>query len=911
MTLDPTPPHGSRLASGARIGPYEVLDPLGSGGMGQVHRARDTRLNRTVAIKALHAIVAADPERVARFEREAQLLASLNHPNIAAIHGLEQVDGTAYLVLEFVDGRPLSDYLASAGRLPVSEAVALARQVAEALAASHERGIIHRDLKPGNLMVTPDGQVKVLDFGLGKMIEAEASGASDPHAAAHSPTMTLGATQAGMLLGTAAYMSPEQAKGRPADRRSDVWAFGCVLYELLTGRRAFDGEDITETLAAIVRGEPDWSLLPADVPPALRTLLQRCLARSRAERLPDMSVVRFLLLESSILAPAPAATAPNPPAADGRSLQARVAVGLVIAAILATAGVMRLFGPAAAPPAPAAVRLAVPLPDDVRIATTNLMPLAISPDGAVLVFAGQPAHGNVQLFVRPIGAEDSTPLPGTEEASMPFFSPDSRWIGFFAQGRLKKIAVTGSGLQVLAEDAPDGRGGSWGVDGHIYFTPTNTTGLFRVPASGGDAVELTRRDPARGEISHRWPHLLPDGDTLLFTIWTGPGQDERTIVAQSLSSGERRALVTGGDTPRYVAGHLLYTRTDRLFAVPWQPSQRDVAGAVPLEAAEQVRVENEGGGALAISETGVLVFLKGAAARYAHRLVWVDRAGQVTPVPAPERNYESVALSPDGRLAMVQVMDATASLWVYDFSRDTLTPFPTPGSSQAPTWTPDGRRVIYRGTRAGQRDLYMKSADGTGEEERLTDHRDSALTPTDISGDGAWVLFSGIGARARSEMGVWTLRLDGDRAPRPLTNTAAREGNGQLSPNGRWMAIQSALTGRMEIYVRPFPGGGASQLVSTDGGTEPLWSRDGRELFYVSGDQLLAVDVSAGATFSAGRPRVIARGRYRPSANTNTPYSVAADGRFLRVQQSASDHPPTRIEVVLHWSPVPRGQAAR
>ena len=865
--------------------------------MGEVYRARDTRLNRTVAIKALHAIVAHDPERVARFEREAQLLASLNHPHIAAIHGIEESGDAKYLVLEFVDGRTLADLIRESGAMPVDDALRIARQIADALAASHERGIIHRDLKPGNVMLTDGGQVKILDFGLGKAIEGDgARGATA--SAEQSPTMTLAATQAGLILGTAGYMSPEQAKGRAADKRSDVWAFGCVLFELFTGRRAFEGEDITETLAAIVRGEPEWRALPAGVPPAIRTLIERCLIKNRSERLADMSVVRFLLSEPSVLT-VPSTTSITPVPAHRGSIRWPLAAGLAAVAVLVTIGITQALAPESTTAGSTnAPHLTIALPDGVEMANTNLMPVAVSPDGQTVAFVGRRA-GTPLLFVRTLSNPDVTALAGTDNAHSPFFSPDGQWIAFFAQGRLKKIAVTGAGLQVLSDGAINARGGTWGIDGRIYFAPINISGLVSVSASGGATTEVTRLDRAQGEISHRWPRALADGRTLLFTIWTGPGHDERKIVAQSISNGERRVLVTGGDTAVYFADHLLYTRLDSLFAVPWHPSQGDLGGAVPARMPQHPRVENEGAGAYALSESGTLVYVDGGEARYAQRLVWIDRSGAIVPLPLPERDYESVTISPDGRRAVVQIMEGTASLWMVDFARNTLTPFVTGASSQSPVWTANGQRVIYRGTRAGTRNLYWKAADGTGTEERLTTKENVTQTADSVSPDGAWLVFY-------DTDGIFGLPLAGDRTPKTLVRTGAADTAASVAPNGKWMAYQSNTSGRWEIYVQPFPEPGPSQLVSTNGGAEPLWSLDGRELFYVNGDTLMAVNVSFTPTFAAGQPRVLHHGRYRASANGNTPYAVAADGRFLRVQQVQPDRAITQLQVVLNWRPTAR-----
>jgi serine/threonine-protein kinase len=892
------------IGPGVRIGSCEILESLGAGGMGQVYRAKDTRLNRIVAVKAMHDLFAQHPERVARFEREAQLLASLNHPNIAAIHGVEEAQGSTYLVLEFVDGRPLSEILQS-GAMPVPEALALAKQIADALAAAHERGIIHRDLKPGNVMVTADGKVKLLDFGLGKAIEGDPSGVADPGGPpANSPTMTMAATQAGIILGTAGYMSPEQAKGRPADKRSDVWAFGCVLYEMLTGRRAFDGEDITEILAAIVRGEPDWSALPASLPPRLQDLLRRCLVKSRADRIADMSVVQFVLGERETTTAGPAtATGPLPVSTPNRpGASWALTAALVAIAVAATAGIMSLL-PTAAPvessSASGVVRAALPLPEGDEVGTTNLVPLDISPDGTTLVYVGL-RQSRQQLFVRSLSDTTVKPLDGTEGAMAPFFSPDGRWIGFFAQGKLKKAAVGGTAVETLA-DARDHRGGSWGEDGNIYFAQTNISGIVKVPAAGGDVTVVTTPDRAKGEISHRWPQALTRDGVLLYSTWTGPGQDEQHIARFDLKTGAPHILARGGARARYVSsGHLVYFRTGNLLALPWTPSQTDTQAAVPTPLTETPRLENEGGTAFAVSSTGTLAYLQGDPRGSAHRVVWVDRSGKVEPLPLPEHDYNNVVLSPDGTRALLNYEEGTTGIWVYDFARSTVTPLVTTGgSSQAPVWTPDGKFVIYRGTRTGSRNLYMKAADGTGGEIRVTDKAEVVHSPTAVTPNGEWVIYNEGAQGAAGTAGIWKVQVHGDRTPQLVQEGAQ---NGQLSPDGKWLVYVTRLSGPAELYVQPFPGPGPRQQVATGIGLYHVWSKDGRQLFYSLPGQTMAVDINAsGSEMKIGTPRLLYEGRFRPGINANSGYDVAKDGRFLRIQQVSPDRPATQVELALNW----------
>jgi serine/threonine-protein kinase len=591
---------------------------------------------------------------------------------------------------------------------------------------------------------------------------------------------------------------------------------------------------------------------------------------------------------------------------------------------------MRVLTSASAAPqqkAAGVTRLSVALPENDEVMETNRGPLALSPDGSMLAFVGR-HEGVQQLYLRRLTEPEPVPLPGTEGAVSPFFSPDGQWIAFFAQSKLKRIAVGGAALQIITI-ASDPRGGAWGSDGNIYFAATNMSGISKVPAAGGAVAALTTLDSDKGEISHRWPQVLPDGKSLIFTIWTGPGNDERRIVSLSLATGERHDLVPGGDSPRYlpaggvrggggangagaadVGGLLLYARMDNLFAIPWRPSVTDLSGAVPVTLPEHPRLENEGSSAYDTSPAGTLVYLPGGGARYLQRIVWTDRTGRTEPLPLPERDYGSAALSPDGRRAAVQVTEGTIGIWIYDFERQTFTPFPTgPGSSQAPVWMPDGSRILYRGTRSGQRDIYAKPSDGTGDEVRLTAGIGRALTPTSISPDGHWLVFSGLSGMSGGESMIWRLRLDGaaqpgtDAKPEPmLPLSTARVNDGQISPDGRSMAYASDISGRMETYVMPFPGPGASQQVSVDGGYEPLWAHDGRSLFFQNGNVLVGVDVTQGVPPRFGRPRPLYEGRYRKSPNGNTPWSLSPDShRFLRIQQAQPDQPINRIDVVLGW----------
>jgi len=925
------------LNPGTRLGSYEIVGPLGAGGMGEVYRATDSHLKRSVAIKVLPASMAADADRLMRFQREAEVLAALNHPNIAAIYGLEKFQEktsgvfsegavtektpdvfSCALVMELVEGQDLSELIASSPGLktrppsgiPLADALAIAKQIADALEAAHEQGIVHRDLKPQNIKVRVDGTVKVLDFGLAKAMDRtldSGPGTLDPK---NSPTMTARATQMGMILGTAAYMSPEQAKGRAVDKRADIWAFGVVLHEMLTGQRCFKGDDISETLAAVLRDTPDFAALPAATPLRLRRLLERCLERDIRMRLRDIGEARVEIAKIESGAPELGMSAVgSAPAVEMSSKQSRrwLAAGVALGAVAAVVvmSTARWANPAAPPASDAVTQVSMALPDGDEVGGVHLSPLDIAADGSRVVYVGL-RGGKTQVFVRALGERTAKALDGTDGAAMPFFSPDGQWIAFFAGGKLKKVSVGGAAVQDIV-DAPQPRGGDWARDGYIYFAPSGLGGIWRAPEGGGAATEVTSRDAAIGEISHRWPHVVDGSNTLLFSSWIGPGNDEQDIAIQTIGEKTHHVLAKGGNAPRYDAsnGLLLYFRLGELFAVPWRPGQADIGNAVPVALSQQIRSigVNEGSGGFSMSEGGTLAYIAGERSRNAMRLVWVDRAGKVEIARVPERDYENVTISPDGTRAIVQIRDGITALWMYDLARGTLTPIgSSPGSSQAPVWTSDGARVIYRGTRAGFRNIFWRSADGSGAEERLVTKPDVTQSPTSASPDGHWLVFSENSAQEFDGVGIWKLRLDGDHTPTRVFQTPGGESDGQISPDGKWIAYMVPVASRQEIYVSPFPGPGPRRAVSTDGGTEPLWSRDGRELFYQNGTKLMSAAVTTGAVFSASAPRLIHEGRFRRASNGNTSWSTTRDGaRFLRIQPVEPEQPVTRIDLVLNF----------
>jgi serine/threonine-protein kinase len=693
-------------------------------------------------------------------------------------------------------------------------------------------------------------------------------------------------------------MSPEQAKGRDADKRSDVWAFGCILFEMLSGRRAFQGEDVSDTLASILRGEPDWAALPANLPPATRILLERCLVKDRARRISDMSTVKFLLDDAGAIGTMAESRA-GATARGRRSMPWAAALAGVLAGAAVTAAIMMNLDRATAPGSPqAAQRLSVPLPFGAVLEDKDIVPIAISPDGVHIAFSAL-ADGKVLLYQRALHEVESKPLAGTEGAQSPFFSSDGKWIGFFANSQLKKVALGGGALQVLCP-APFGRGGTWGDNGEIYFAATNVTGIWRVSQDGGTATPLTQLDRERGEVSHRWPQALPGNLGLIFTVWTGPGPDEKAVVFRS-SSGERHIVVRGGDRGRFVApGYLVYARGDALMAIPFDPAQPATSSAAPTPLPGSVPGDAAEGAGFEVSAAGILAALPAGPNRLARRLVWVDEAGRADPLPLPQQQFEHVSVSPDGTRAVVQILEGVVNLWMYDFSRGALTPFVKAGSStQAPVWTPDSRYVIYRGTRNGWRNLFRKAADGSGGEERLTTKEGVNQTPQSVSPDGKWLVFAEVGGSTGQDL--FRVTLDGKHTVEPLLVGPGEDRSGVVSPNGSVMAYVAADSGREEVYVRPFPGPGPRIPVSQDGGIEPLWSADGRRLFFVSGNRFMAADVTSAPSPRASVPRQLYQGWFQFSPNGATPFGLGPDGRVLRVQLVQPDPPVTRVDLVLNW----------
>ena len=905
------------IQSGTHLGPYEIISAIGAGGMGEVYRARDPKLGRDVAIKVLPEAFARDAERMARFQREAKVLASLSHPNIATIYGLEDSGPTRALVMELVEGPTLADRI-KGGPIPVDEAVRIARQIADALEYAHERGIIHRDLKPANVKVTNDDAVKVLDFGLAKALEGDPSSID----ISTSPTISRMATQQGVLLGTAAYMSPEQAKAKSVDRRADIWAFGCVLYEMLTGKQTFTGETVTDTLASIIKEEPDWKLLPAATPMRVRVLLQRSLQKDSKQRLRDIGDARISLDEVLSGAPdlAPVSRAEVAVPLWGRALPWAALAGCLGMALVALAFVHFREKPAA-PSEP--MRLEISVHEKMTFTTNTAFAFALSPDGHQLAFLGSGSDGVQRIWVRAMDSLEARPLLGSESPSGPpfFWSPDSRYIAFDAGGKLKKIPIAGGPAETVCDVTSLVVGGSWNTDGIIIFG-TGRDGVMRVSAAGGSASRLTVLDPSRQESRHVLPWFFPDGRHFIYKrVSSVPGNSgvyvgsldakpEEQPSKPLLSSEYGAAYASSTDAD---SGQLIFVRDGVLLAQPFDTHHLELVGEPTTLA--------EGLGAFldfaffSVSTTGVLVYQAGGGASM--QLAWYDQQGKAlgTAGEASE-TFFSLHLSPDGTRAAVSRITAqerTPAVWLFDFSRGTSARF-TFGSAFAEdaVWSPDGSSIIFNSNREGHYDLYQKPASGATDEELLLRSEVNKI-PTSWSHDGRFLLYGANDSKTKNKL--WVLPLGGDKKPFPFLRTEFNELDGDFSPDGRWVAYSSDESGRREIYVRPFSpdsngtasGSGGKWLISNGGGVHSRWRGDGRELYYLAQDgKLMAVEVTTNPVFQAGIPRVLFQTPSMPaigdvSEHSDPRWDVTGDGKrflFLAAPLQSTQAPFT---LVLNW----------
>jgi Tol biopolymer transport system component len=857
------------LSPGTTLGAYQISHAIGAGGMGEVYQAHDTKLGRDVAIKVLPEAFALDPDRVSRFQREAKMLAALNHPNIATIYGLEHSCGAHFLIMELVPGETLAQQVKVAS-LPVEEALKIAVQIAEALEAAHERGIIHRDLKPANVKVTSEGQVKVLDFGLAKAFTGETASSN----LSDSPTLSMAATMQGVILGTAAYMSPEQARGKHVDKRTDLWAFGCVLYELLTGKQAFQGEDVTDILAAVVRAEPDWQALPSATPSQIRDLLRRCLQKDKTLRLRDAGDARIEIYEALTAPATPEATSAAAPARGSRTRLAWPAVTGVLA-LIAIAFAIGFVLRAPKPPQPLpAVHLSAEIGADLSLYTTLGPAAVLSPDGTRLVFVASGTDQKQRIYIRSLDHLQSTGLTGTENGRDPFFSPDGQWIGFFANGKLKKINVQG-GATITLCDVSDDRGGSWSQDGTIVFAKDAVSALSKVSEAGGTPESLTSLDKQAGEATQRWPQFLPGGNAILFTSSTTGGTranfEDAEIVVYSMSSGRRRTVQRGGFYARYVpSGHVVYMHEGTLFVIPFDLQQLEVIGQ-PRPILEGVVASTATAGAqLAFSDTGNFVYVAGRAGIQNVSIYWMDREGKFTPLRETPGDCYYPAFSPDGKQLALEIFDGKRSdIWVYEWERDILTRLTLAGeANRSPVWTPDGRRIVYSSQeKDGTFNIWWIRADGAGDAQRLVESK-SSQNARSWRPDGKVLAFSELNS---GNLDIFTLSIDGSEKsgwkpgePKPFLNSGFNEGAPAFSPDGRWLAYRSDESGSYEVYVRPFPGPGGKRLVSTGGGRDPKWSPNRKELFYRTADSkiMIVTYVVSGDSFSAGKPQLWSPGQF-------------------------------------------------
>ncbi len=904
--LDPAPPGADRpmnLPPGTKLGAFEVLALVGAGGMGEVYRARDTQLGRDVALKLLPDSFTHDPERLARFRREAQVLAALNHPHIGAIHGLNEADGHQLLVLELVDGRPLAEVIAK-GPLPVGEALRVATEITEALEAAHDKGIIHRDLKPANIALTREGNVKVLDFGLAKVVDRGGSVVSP----VTSPTITWTTTTgAGVILGTAAYMSPEQAKGQAVDKRTDIWAFGCVLFEMLTGRRAFEGDDAPEVLSRVIDRDPDWSRLPASTPTGVQRLLRRCLQKDVTRRLHDIADARIEIADASDQS---ATSAPGR-TMKWRQLTAAVATGALVGSVIVWRVATARTGQESVPSAPVA-RFALALPSAegpaVSEAGDKITALALSADGHYLAYVGGPRR---QLFLRPIDGFDSKALAGTEGADNPFFSPDGQWLGFVADRKMKKISLSGGAPFTVCTVVTSVFGANWQADGTIVFAPSAPghlvpgAGLLRVSAEGGSPTTMTGL--RERETEPRWPEVLPDGRAVLYSAapaganWSSDGM----IYIESLETRERRPLVKGV-APHYLpTGHLVYTRSGTMFAVKFDVARQEVDGK-PMPVLDAVYQTDEGGPQLSLSRTGSMVYVP-LLPPPNRTIVWVDRGGAEQALGVPARPYRRPRLSPDGSRLAVMIDDDRPDVWIFDLSRGVLSRLTSGWTHASPIWTPDGLWLTFRSGPAGDFNIAWMPADGSRPEKQLLANT-HLNTPLSWSPDGHMLVYADVdlaqeGAADFGYIDISWLSLDEPDKRHPFLATKSVEGGAEFSPDGRWLAYVSNESGQNEIYVRPFPGPGEKMQISTDGGAEPVWPRNAHQLFFRNGDGMFAVDVKLTPTFSAGPPHRLFEGAYDKGYwGVFRMYDVTADGRRFLMQKGVGDTSKSApINIVVNW----------
>ena len=878
--------------AGEKIGQFRLESELGRGGMGVVYLAHDTKLDRHVAIKSLPAELMDNPKARSRFSREARVLASLNHPNIATIYEeLEEGEGIGFLILEYVPGDTLADRIGRK-KLKVREALTIGLQIAEAVAAAHEKGVIHRDLKAGNIKITPEGKVKVLDFGLARAIRGE------------MPDQQSTITEPGGIIGTPAYMSPEQARGERVDERSDIWSFGCLLYEMLTGKVPFEGGTPSDTLAGILEREPDWQALPADTPANIPVLLRRCLTKDPHRRLQNMGDASIEISETlNLPATMPPVTVTSLEVTRPRFRRQSLIWGVIflIVVVVVTSLLMRNLKRSA--PVSQPVRRFIIRPEtSFEFEALWHCALALSPDGRRLACVEEGSDKRRRIYLLELDEFKAIPLPGTKGAISPFFSPDGQWIGYadHHQRVLKKVPIKGGEPMILCE-CPEFRGGSWGTDDTIIFAPTALGGLWRISASGEGLEQLTFLDPNQGERGHIWPQILPGGKAVLFTNVRKGGLGNQFEV-YSLKTGRRNPLFKRGTFARYVpTGHIVYTRRKTLYAVRFNLEQLKVVGSA-VSVVPDVMSRGSTSAQFTISRDGTLAYIPVQARSTELRPVWVDIQGQVEPLTGTTpRGYDKVRISPDGTQVAFDILDGgNKDVWIYDLRRNTLNPLTSDGKSGIPIWTPDSKQVIFC-TRES-RQLFRQNADGSGEPKLLATLETSDNFPSSCSPDGKEILFLTVNPERPmlgDDISVLPFEgLNGKAHPRPFIRRNLNQRHAVWSPDGRWVAYSSDESGRWEVYVEAYPGPGPKIMVSIEGGYQPVWSHAGKELFYRSGNKMIGATIETEPEFKVTEFKELFEGRYLTSVIHN--YDFAPDGRFLMIQEPR-EPTPLSINIVTNW----------
>ena len=885
-----------QLTAGTRLGPYQVESPIGAGGMGEVYKAKDTRLDRTVAIKVLPADLASDPQFRDRFDREAKSISALNHPNICALYDIGSQDGVEFLVMEYLQGETLADRVAK-GPLPLADALGIALEIAGALDRAHRHGIVHRDLKPGNVFLVRTGGVssrptaKLLDFGLAKVGAAGVVSGAAPTAL---PTTMAPLTAQGTILGTFQYMAPEQIEGDEADARTDIFAFGAVLFEMLTGRKAFQGKSQASLLGAILKEDPpSVSQVQPVTPPALDHVVRTCLAKdpdARFQTVHDLGLQLKWIAEGGSAAGIPA---PVVAARRGRSGMAWLAAGVLGLGFVAT-GTVAIIHLRESPPVVEPIQFTIAPPENATFSGATPQ-LAISPDGRQIVFVAASQAGGRQLWVRGLGSIAARPIPGTDGAAYPFWSADNRSVGFFASSKLKKIQVAGGPAVVLA-DATTGRGGTWNRDNVIVFAPGTSDSLRRVAASGGPTSPVTVLDTSH-EGSHRFPQFLPDGRHILF--WAGLGNAPAVLKIASLDSQDVVPFAPADFGGAYAEGHIFFGTSGILMAQPFDLKTLTKKGD-PFPVVEQI--DKDTGtqyGSFSVSTAGTVAYTRGNARPL--MLTWFDRTGKTVGTLGDAGAYSNVSLSPDGKRVAVSMFSGSPSnrdIWITDLSRAASSRFTfDPGADASPVWSPDGSHVIFSSTRAGPFRIYRKASGGGAEEELLL-KGDTINVATDWSPDGRFVVYTTTASGTGLDLGI--LPLFGDRKPTPFLQTAAAEDNGVFSPDGHWIAYNSSESGRDEVYVRPFPAASGQFQVSRNGGIQPLWRGDGKELFFLAPDGgVLAADVRSAAPFATDAPHVLFSTPM--SSILRRSYAVTKDGQRFLMGVPDSRSPASPITVVVNW----------